>query len=432
MRAGEGEVERGATAGGGGPDPSDARREGAAAREREDWGPSRDRYDRQRRIPGWDQARLQAAHVLVAGAGAIGNEAIKLLALLGIGRLTIVDMDRIEASNLARTVLFREEDVGAPKAEVAARRARELASGARIEAIVGDIEHDLGLGRLREATAILGCVDNLHARIALNRAAQRVGVPWVNAAIAARALEVAAFVPGGACYECALGDRAWRRYRRRFSCGDGLRRAAREGRVATVATLASLAAALQVEAALALLHGGKGREGDAPAFGLVPGERLFFSVAPLSFSRGTIPRAPDCVAHESWPAPVAAPRAAAEASFDALARWLEERHGTGPVEALELDFDLVTALECARCATVEERLAPKARLVRQDARCPQCGSDRAVRGVTQVPRESALARIPLARLGIPEREIVRVRAENGRDLFVELGDGNGGAISNGQ
>ncbi|HEV8187910.1 MAG TPA: ThiF family adenylyltransferase, partial [Pyrinomonadaceae bacterium] len=78
-----------------------------------------DRYDRQRLIPWWEQERLAAARVLVIGAGALGNEILKLLALSGVGHIMIFDMDRIEVSNLSRTVLFNETDAGALKAEVA-------------------------------------------------------------------------------------------------------------------------------------------------------------------------------------------------------------------------------------------------------------------------------------------------------------------------
>ena len=84
-----------------------------------------DRYARHRLIDGWDQERLRAARVMVAGAGAIGNEVIKLLALLGIGRLLIVDFDSVEISNLTRSPLFREADIGRSKAFIAAERAKE-------------------------------------------------------------------------------------------------------------------------------------------------------------------------------------------------------------------------------------------------------------------------------------------------------------------
>src|SRR6476619_5693457 len=85
-----------------------------------------DRYSRLRLIPWWRQERLAAARILVVGAGALGNEVLKNLALLGVGTVYVIDLDLVEPSNLSRSVLFRAEDGGRPKAEVAARRAREI------------------------------------------------------------------------------------------------------------------------------------------------------------------------------------------------------------------------------------------------------------------------------------------------------------------
>ena len=85
-----------------------------------------DRYSRLRLIGWWDQERLASARVLVVGAGALGNEVLKNLALVGIGTVLIVDFDEIEKSNLARSVLFRTSDCGRPKAEVAAESMREM------------------------------------------------------------------------------------------------------------------------------------------------------------------------------------------------------------------------------------------------------------------------------------------------------------------
>ena len=74
-----------------------------------------DRFARFRLISWWDQQRLERARVLVVGAGALGNEIIKNLALLGIGHLFVADRDRIEMSNLSRSVLFRRADCGRTK-----------------------------------------------------------------------------------------------------------------------------------------------------------------------------------------------------------------------------------------------------------------------------------------------------------------------------
>ena len=87
---------------------------------------SEDRFDRFRLIGWWDQERLAKSRVLVIGASALGNEIIKNLAMLGVGNLFITDLDRIENSNLSRSILYREADNGLGKAEVAARGTRYL------------------------------------------------------------------------------------------------------------------------------------------------------------------------------------------------------------------------------------------------------------------------------------------------------------------
>jgi molybdopterin/thiamine biosynthesis adenylyltransferase len=71
-----------------------------------------DRYHRQSLIAWWDQDRLREARVVVVGAGALGNELVKNLALLGVGTILVVDLDRVENSNLSRCVFFRSEDEG--------------------------------------------------------------------------------------------------------------------------------------------------------------------------------------------------------------------------------------------------------------------------------------------------------------------------------
>ena len=80
-----------------------------------------DRYSRLRLIAWWEQEKLAAARILVVGAGALGNEVLKNLALLGVGFVYVVDFDEIEESNLTRSVLFRKRDCGRPKATAARR-----------------------------------------------------------------------------------------------------------------------------------------------------------------------------------------------------------------------------------------------------------------------------------------------------------------------
>ena len=84
------------------------------------------RYNRHNLIDWLSQEGLARTKVAVVGAGAVGNEIIKNLALLGVGEMHIFDLDLIEEHNLTRSVLFRDRDIGRSKAEVAAQRAAEL------------------------------------------------------------------------------------------------------------------------------------------------------------------------------------------------------------------------------------------------------------------------------------------------------------------
>ena len=104
--------------------------------------------------------RVKNARVLVAGAGALGNEVVKNLALFGIGHIYVVDFDRIEISNLTRSILFREEDAfsHAFKADIVAKRAREINPQIEVTPIVGNLFSEVGFGLYRSVDVIIGCL----------------------------------------------------------------------------------------------------------------------------------------------------------------------------------------------------------------------------------------------------------------------------------
>jgi adenylyltransferase/sulfurtransferase len=104
---------------------------------------SDDRFQRFRLIAWWDQQRLARAKALVIGAGALGNEIVKNLALLGWGNVLIADMDRVENSNLSRSVLYREADSGKPKALTAATAAKAIYPQINVHAFDGNVVYDL-------------------------------------------------------------------------------------------------------------------------------------------------------------------------------------------------------------------------------------------------------------------------------------------------
>ena len=206
-------------------------------------------------ISWWEREKVENAKVMVVGAGALGNEVIKNLALMGIGHIFIVDFDTIELSNLSRSVLFRESDTGRKKAEVAAARAKELNPNVHVQYFHGDIITALGLGVFRRMDVIIGCLDNREARLAVNRFSYWINKPWVDGAIQEFFGLARVFVPGeGACFECTLTEQARRDLSIRYSCPLLARENILLGKVPTTPTIASIIAGIQSQEALKLIH----------------------------------------------------------------------------------------------------------------------------------------------------------------------------------
>lgn len=200
--------------------------------------------------------KVKNARVLVAGAGALGNEVVKNLALFGVGHIFVVDFDRIEVSNLTRSVLFREEDAfnHAYKAEVVARRAMEINPQIKVTPIVGNLASEVGQGLYRSVDVVIGCLDSRIARYLLNRHCIRAGKTWVDGGIENLSGVVRTFVPGESCYECSLSREEFNHIMLRTGCADVVRRQESAGRVATTPISASIVAAIQVQEALKVIH----------------------------------------------------------------------------------------------------------------------------------------------------------------------------------
>src|ERR1041385_6051014 len=104
-----------------------------------------DRFSRFRLIGWWDQEKLRSARVLVIGAGALGNEILKNLALLGFASIVVVDLDSIDATNLSRSILYRAADVGRRKSDVAADAVRNIFPEAQVHPITANVVHGMDL-----------------------------------------------------------------------------------------------------------------------------------------------------------------------------------------------------------------------------------------------------------------------------------------------
>lgn len=213
------------------------------------------RYHRQSLITWWDQSRLQDARVLVVGAGALGNEIVKNLVLVGVGTIVVVDMDTIENSNLSRCVFFRPEDEGRPKAKTLAERASELNPDVEVIPVVGDVRLAIGLASFAEVDVVIGGLDNREARLFVNQACWKTTTPWIDGAIEGLMGVARVFVPPDtACYECTLSEHDHELLAARRTCAMLTREDMLAGKTPTTATSSSIIAGLQTQEAIKLLH----------------------------------------------------------------------------------------------------------------------------------------------------------------------------------
>lgn len=200
--------------------------------------------------------KVKNARVLVAGAGALGNEVVKNLALFGVGQIYVVDFDQIEISNLTRSVLFREEDAyrHSFKSEIVAKRAMEINPQIKVTPIVGNLFSEVGFGLYNSVDVIIGCLDSRIARYLLNRLAMRAGKTWIDGSIENLTGVVRVYTPGISCYECGLSREEFNHIMLRTGCADVVRTQGNAGRVATTPISASIVGAMQVQEAMKIIH----------------------------------------------------------------------------------------------------------------------------------------------------------------------------------
>ena len=144
--------------------------------------PADPRFLRQRILEGFGdpaQARLAAAHAVVIGAGGLGAALLPSLAGTGVGRITIIDDDTIELSNLHRQTLFADADLGRPKAEVAAAALRKIAPSAEIVPVVGRFAEGGALDLVLDADLLIDGSDDPATRFLANDIAAVRGIPLV-------------------------------------------------------------------------------------------------------------------------------------------------------------------------------------------------------------------------------------------------------------
>ncbi len=371
-----------------------------------------DRFSRFDLIGWWDRKRLAEAKILLIGVGALGNEILKNLALLGVGGVFAADLDRIELSNLSRSVLFRESDIGRGKAEVAAERARDIYPAMRVQPFQGNIVYDLGLGVFRWADVILGGLDNREARVSINRSAARVGKIWIDGAIERLSGVARVFDPAvGPCYECTMGENDWKMLEARRSCALLSRSEIELGKVPTTPTTSSVIAGIQTQEAVKLLHG----------LDLLSGRGFVFDGVHHQSYTVEYTRKDDCPSHDAFePIDILDWSIAATKAGDLLERV---RGDLGSDAVIETNQDLLDSLYCAACDRRETSRESLGRVHESAARCPVCGGDRIPKFYHTISvNDRDLLDVTLGSLGVPAWEILTGRSRANQRFYEFRGD----------
>ena len=367
-----------------------------------------DRYSRLRLIGWWDQEKIRSAKILVVGAGALGNEVLKNLALLGIGEIVLIDFDQVADSNLSRSVLFRAHHSGKPKAEVAAEAVSELNPDCRVQTLCGNVLTEIGLGLVRDVDLVICCVDNREARLWINRMCWKVETPWIDGGIQEINGVAKVFVPPhGSCYECAMTENDYRLISLRYSCPLLKQEDIQQGKVPTAPTIASIIGGLQVQEALKLLHELPTAEGTA----------MVFNGAANNFYQTRYPRREDCMSHETYeniePAPFSN-----QSSLSELFQFVADQKDV-PKDSLRLilDRDFLLNLSCQTCELQKKINQPICLVGASQGLCDQCNQPLQPESTCEVSADSALALRTLGNLSGTNRHLTSIMRENLLERF---------------
>ena len=375
---------------------------------------------------GFIQDRVSAAHVMVVGCGALGNEVLKNLVLMGVTHIVAIDFDVVEMGNLPRSVLFSKTDAEKHrlKVEVVAERLREMNPQVDIKTICGDIAYDVGLGLIRQMNVIIGCVDSRWARYCINRLSMRAGIPWVDGAINGLEGTARVFIPGKNCYACNLGPEGLKDLARRMPCSGIIRRQEQAGSAPTTSIVASIIGAIEVQEALKLIQADFGTSLCGRMF-YYDGEHATVRIADYQAYDD------DCPEHEEWTPVRPTEVRVTQTVSEALQQWAHEFGVLGAkrqsrAESVTLCLSNDCFVDYVSRRDNDERVS-----VMLPGRAVEAFVEQscALRGLPlsalyqheyhDIGSDFLYKHLTLAQLGIPQEDIVRVKVD-GQDYYLKM------------
>lgn len=359
---------------------------------------------------------------MVVGCGALGNEVLKNLALMGVGNIVLVDYDRVEPRNLHRSVLFSEieNSIGQLKVDCAAKAILKINPETNLTLIDGDIAADVGLKLISEMDIVIGCVDNRWARYAINRLCMRAGIPWIDGGITELEGTVKMFEPGKNCYACSLTNEDINELKRHFSCAGNIRRALKTASAPTTSLIASIIGAVQVQEAIKFIHN---KYGGNYKFKTLSGKMFYYDGKHMTSGVVSF-RAYDeiCSHHEKW-SPIMNMDISNEMTIEEILKNLEIRLGKEvEIELINDRFvESIIDKETDEEFTVKLPARKVEKFIERNSRLnKKTTGSYYQKEINKISLSTFSIKLTLKDLGIPSHDVLKVRDLEGQEYFIGI------------
>jgi len=172
-----------------------------------------ERYDRQLSIRGWGaegQRKIRNSKVIIVGVGGLGSVSSLYLAAAGVGKLILIDNDRVSLSDLNRQILYSEETLGLSKVDVAKMKIESLNSQVKVESIMKQITKENISDLIKDADVVVDGLDNWSARFIVNEYCVENDIPFVHAGVSEFYGQITTVMPGkGPCLRCIFPEKPY-------------------------------------------------------------------------------------------------------------------------------------------------------------------------------------------------------------------------------